>query len=245
MNMKQRYQLSHRELGTSLTAADLRRLLPQIISAESYLTDCWMVDDAARNLAVHGVDLHGSIHFIHYTREGAMYLTIEFRQGDQAEVMHFIEQLAIAGDGEKELTLWPKPDHLPARTTSGVAGFLQELRMDPFKERLVVTGSAVESARECAWEGADVLLEDLYLLTEIPALLKNGGAAAAEQKTRIEQLCRIWPAVKVIAFRGRKLALDRRMYVPSPEFDCILCLHFEFDAKSEKFVIGYVDEGEI
>lgn len=100
--MKHPYQLSHRELGTSLTAADLRRLLPQIITAEPVLNDCWMVDDAGRTLAIHGLDLHGSIHFIHYTWEGKLYLTIEFRQGDQAKVMRIIEELAISGDGEKE-----------------------------------------------------------------------------------------------------------------------------------------------
>lgn len=240
--MKQPYLLSHRELGTSLTAADLRRLLPEIITAEPYLNDCWMVDDAGRTLAVHGLDLHGSIHFIHYTWEGKMYLTIEYRQGDQTEVMRFIEELAIAGAGDKELALWPKAETLPVRASRGVAGFLLELRKDPFKDHLIVTGSAIESARECTWEGDDLLLEELYLLTEIPALLKNGGEATAEQKHRIEQLCRVWPTAKVISFRGRKLALDRRMYVPHPDFDHTLCLHFTYDVRSGKSVIGYVEE---
>jgi hypothetical protein len=240
--MKQPYQLSHRELGTSLTAADLRRLLPQIITAEPALHDCWMVDDAARTLAVHGLDLHGSIHFIHYAWEGKLYLTIEFRQGDQAKVMRVIEELAISGDGEKELSLWPKADKIPVRASSGVAGFLQELRKEPFKDHLIVTGSAIESARECTWEGDDILLEELFLLTEIPALLKNGGLNAAMHQARIEQLCRVWPEPKMISFRGRKLALGRRMYVPHPEFDNVLCLHFAFDAASGKHVIGYVEE---
>lgn len=243
--MKHRYQLSHRELGTSLTAADLRRLLPQIITAEPFLNDCWMVDDERRTLAVHGIDLHGSIQFIHFTWEGKMYLTIEFRHGDQAEVMKLIEELAIAGDGDQELALWPRADKIPVRATSGVAGFLLELRQEPFKDHLIVTGSAIETARECTWEGDDLLLEELYLLTEIPALLKNGGAAAAEQKTRVEQLCRVWPTAKVIAFRGRKLPLNRRMYLRHPEFDLTLCLHFTYDVHSGKTVIGYVEEGEM
>ena len=240
--MRNPYQLSHRELGTSLTAADLRRLLPQIITAEPALHDCWMVDDAARTLAVHGLALHGSIQFIHYAWEGKLYLTVEYRQGDQPKAMRLIEELAISGDGEKELALWPKADPIPVRASSGVAGFLQELRKDPFKDHLIITGSAIESARECTWEGDDLLLEELFLLTEIPALLKDGGLAAAEQKTRIKQLCRVWPEPKVISFRGRKLALSRRMYVPHPEFDCVLCLHFAFDAASGKHVIGYVEE---
>jgi hypothetical protein len=240
--MRNPYQLSHRELGTSLTAADLRRLLPQIITAEPALNDCWMVDEAARTLAVHGLDLHGSIHFIHYTWEGKLYLTIEFRQGDQAKVMRVIEELAISGDGEKELSLWPKADPIPVRASSGVAGFLQGLNKEPFKDHLIVTGSAIESARECTWESSDILLEELFLLTEIPALLKNGGLNAAMNQVRIEQLCRVWPAPKVISFRGRKLALSRRMYVPHPEFDNVLCLHFAFDAASGKHVIGYVEE---
>jgi hypothetical protein len=240
--MKQPYLLSHRELGTSLTAADLRRLLPQIITAEPTLGDCWMVDDAARSLAVHGFDLHGSIQFVHYSWEGKLYLTIEFRQGDQAKVMRIIEELAISGDGEKELSLWPRTEKIPVRATPGVAGFLQELRKDPFKDHLIITGSAIESARDCVWEGEDLLLEELFLLTEIPALLKDGGTGAAVHQTRIEQLCRVWPQPKVISFRGRKLALNRRMYVPHPEFDHVLCLHFTYDVRSGKHVIGYVEE---
>jgi hypothetical protein len=240
--MKHPYQLSHRELGTSLTAADLRRLLPEIITAAPGLGDCWMVDDPGRHLAVHGLDLHGSIHFIHHTLKGKMDLTIEFRQGDQPEVMRLIEELAIAGTGDQELALWPKDETRPARTTRGVAGFLLELRKDPFKDHLIVTGSAIESARECAWEGDDLLLEELYLLTEIPALLKDGGEATAEQKHRIEQLCRVWPTAKVISFRGRKLALNRRLHIPHPDFDQVLCLHFAYDVRTGKTIIGYVEE---
>ena len=41
--------------------------------------------DAARTLAVHGLQLHGSIQFIHYSWEGKLYLTVEYRQGDQAQ----------------------------------------------------------------------------------------------------------------------------------------------------------------
>ena len=240
--MRHPYQLSQRELGTSLTAADLRRLLPAIVAAEPALNECWVVDDAARTLAVHGLQLHGSIQFIHYSWEGKLYLTVEYRQGDQAQAMRLIEELAIAGEGDKELALWPKADAIPVRASTGVAGFLLELRKDPFKDHLIITGSAIESARECTWEGDDLLLEELFLLTEIPAMLKDGAAGAPEQRHRIEQLCRVWPAPKVISFRGRKLALSRRMYVPHPEFDCVLCLHFAFDVASGKHVIGYVDE---
>ena len=59
-------------------------------------------------------------------------------------------------------------------------------------------------------------------------------------QTRIEQLCRVWPEPKVISFRGRKLGLSRRMYIPHPEFDNVLCLHFAYDVASGKHVIGYV-----
>ena len=86
------YQLSQRELGTSLTAADLRRLLPAIVAAEPALNECWVVDDDARTLAVHGLQLHGSIQFIHYSWEGKLYLTVEYRQGDQAQAMRLIEE---------------------------------------------------------------------------------------------------------------------------------------------------------
>ena len=48
----------------------------------------------------------------------------------------------------------------------------------------------------------------------------------------------------MISFRGRKLALSRRIYVPHPEFDNVLCLHFTYDVASGKHVIGYVEEGE-
>ena len=215
----------------------LHAWIGQQIQTLPELNDCCLTESDSGICRIHGLALHGDILVSvesHANQE--LRVTVDYRQGDRRIVNTLFKNLP--SDTGRRLPAAKPPKMLWWKK---FAYCLQNLLGEDSEEGFVITHSAIESALECACDEYSDAIMRILELTEIRRQVDKPSLDSDYSPERVEQYLQAHPNPKVIIHNGRKMALPYRLHVKVSGITT-LHIHYAWDRRSNRHIIGWVDE---
>lgn len=221
---------------TRLTAAELHRKIEVACRTRPALNHCILISDEGGKTSIHHLYQTGEVTFRHQSLLSDYYVTIEYRSADFLFVRLLKRELSALLQLSE-----PIKGKLAEPSMFESLGKCLQYLPKLFPDDLVVTESAIESARQCDFDAYECVITYLALFVKIRPHLAGIISEPSITPSHIDDYQKVGLSKRVILHRGAKLGLSRFIKIEGQVSSQALHLYFAWDSKTQKHLIGWVE----
>ena len=219
-----------------LTAPELVSQIEHALTNNPTLNHCFMVCPSAERISLQRLDQAGEILLKHHVGGASNFISFEYRSADFTFVRRLKQELSTP----LQLSERIKGSLAEPKMFESLGKFIQFIPKF-FVNKLSVTESAIESARQCDFDNYEGIIPELEACLKMRDIIAGKSWEPEITPEQIENYQKVHQDGRLILHRGKKIYLTQYLKIASHHDRMDLRIYFKWEPQFKKHLIGWVE----
>ena len=219
-----------------LSAPELIARVEHAIETSAALNHCFAIIRSHDKISIQNLNQAGEILIKHHTGCSFNFVSFEYRSADFTFVRRLKQELSAS----LQLSEPIKGSLAEPKMFESLGKFIQFIPKF-FVNKLSVTESAIESARQCEFDNYEGIIPELEAFLKIRDIIAGKSWEPEITPEQIENYQKVHQDGRLILHRGKKLYLTQYLKVASHNDRMDLRIYFKWEPQFKKHLIGGVE----